>query len=193
MKEGGSCCCPSLKPSRNSSQFYWLFLLIALYMLVGALVFSFPGGAACPSAVGKEVQGVHSETWNQFLKTWNLCCATMRRPELLGCAQNKPGRCGTSQVLSTLLGRSYPPSASCARVWSDVISSLHHRLSTSTFEFSLSEMSWDKGTIFCCKKLSCHYFNTNIFQSLSFWGLWRKLCPQWRLWTQFPPVFLWDQ
>lgn len=40
MKDGGSCCCPSLKPSRNTAQFYLLFLLIALYMLVGALVFS---------------------------------------------------------------------------------------------------------------------------------------------------------
>lgn len=40
MREGGSCCCPSLKPSRNTAQFYLLFLLIALYMLVGALVFS---------------------------------------------------------------------------------------------------------------------------------------------------------
>lgn len=40
MEEGGSCCCPSLKPSRTTAQFYLLFLLIALYMLVGALVFS---------------------------------------------------------------------------------------------------------------------------------------------------------
>lgn len=40
MKDGGSCCCPSLKPSRTTARFYLLFLLIALYMLVGALVFS---------------------------------------------------------------------------------------------------------------------------------------------------------
>lgn len=40
MKEDGACCCPSLKPGRNAAQFYLLFLLIALYMLVGALVFS---------------------------------------------------------------------------------------------------------------------------------------------------------
>ncbi|TWW77195.1 potassium channel subfamily K member 13 [Takifugu flavidus] len=41
MKKSGPCCrCPSLKPSRNTAQFYLLFLLIALYMLVGALVFS---------------------------------------------------------------------------------------------------------------------------------------------------------
>lgn len=42
MKKSGPCCCccPSLKPSRNTAQFYLLFLLIAFYMLVGALVFS---------------------------------------------------------------------------------------------------------------------------------------------------------
>lgn len=45
-------------------------------------------------------------------KTCSLCCAIMRRPELLGCAQNRPGCYGTSQVLSTLLGRSCPPSVS---------------------------------------------------------------------------------
>lgn len=40
MKDSGSCCCSSLKPSRKTAQFFLLFLLIALYMLIGALVFS---------------------------------------------------------------------------------------------------------------------------------------------------------
>uniref|UniRef100_UPI0037E73EF8 potassium channel subfamily K member 13 n=1 Tax=Semicossyphus pulcher TaxID=241346 RepID=UPI0037E73EF8 len=40
MKTGFSCCCPSLIPSRETARFYLLFVLIALYMLAGAAVFS---------------------------------------------------------------------------------------------------------------------------------------------------------
>uniref|UniRef100_A0A8C4DBK0 Potassium channel domain-containing protein n=1 Tax=Dicentrarchus labrax TaxID=13489 RepID=A0A8C4DBK0_DICLA len=35
-----SCCCPSLIPSRETARFYLLFVLIALYMLAGAAIFS---------------------------------------------------------------------------------------------------------------------------------------------------------
>ncbi|XP_041654240.1 potassium channel subfamily K member 13 [Cheilinus undulatus] len=40
MKTGFSCCCPSLIPSRETASFYLLFVLIALYMLAGAAIFS---------------------------------------------------------------------------------------------------------------------------------------------------------
>uniref|UniRef100_A0A8C3G3L4 Potassium channel domain-containing protein n=1 Tax=Cyclopterus lumpus TaxID=8103 RepID=A0A8C3G3L4_CYCLU len=40
MKKYFSCCCPSLSPSRETARFYLLFVLIALYMLAGAAIFS---------------------------------------------------------------------------------------------------------------------------------------------------------
>ncbi|XP_034557495.1 potassium channel subfamily K member 13-like [Notolabrus celidotus] len=40
MKKDFSCCCPSLIPSRETACFYLLFVLIALYMLAGAAIFS---------------------------------------------------------------------------------------------------------------------------------------------------------
>lgn len=40
MEEGSSCCRTPLKPGRNAARFCLLALLIALYMLAGALVFS---------------------------------------------------------------------------------------------------------------------------------------------------------
>ncbi|KAG7470288.1 potassium channel subfamily K member 13-like [Solea senegalensis] len=40
MKKDCVCCCPSLIPSRETTHFYVLGLLIALYMLAGAAVFS---------------------------------------------------------------------------------------------------------------------------------------------------------
>lgn len=40
MARENSCCCPSLSLSRDSARFYLLFLLIAIYMLAGAAVFS---------------------------------------------------------------------------------------------------------------------------------------------------------
>ncbi len=40
MKKDFSCCCPSLIPSRETAGFYLLCVLIALYMLAGAAIFS---------------------------------------------------------------------------------------------------------------------------------------------------------
>ncbi|XP_040902511.1 potassium channel subfamily K member 13 [Toxotes jaculatrix] len=40
MRKDFSCCCPSLIPSRETARFYLLGVLIALYMLAGAAVFS---------------------------------------------------------------------------------------------------------------------------------------------------------
>lgn len=40
MKKEFSCCCPCLIPSRKTARFYLLFVLIALYMLAGAAIFS---------------------------------------------------------------------------------------------------------------------------------------------------------
>ncbi|XP_059188150.1 potassium channel subfamily K member 13 [Centropristis striata] len=40
MKKDFSCCCPSLAPSRETARFYLLSMLIALYMLAGAAIFS---------------------------------------------------------------------------------------------------------------------------------------------------------
>ncbi|XP_071353215.1 potassium channel subfamily K member 13 [Trachinotus anak] len=40
MKKDFSCCCPSLIPSRETTRFYLLGVLIALYMLAGAAIFS---------------------------------------------------------------------------------------------------------------------------------------------------------
>ncbi|XP_068440130.1 potassium channel subfamily K member 13 [Clinocottus analis] len=40
MKKDLSCCCPSLISSRETIRFYLLFVLIALYMLAGAALFS---------------------------------------------------------------------------------------------------------------------------------------------------------
>ncbi|XP_074536577.1 potassium channel, subfamily K, member 13-like [Halichoeres trimaculatus] len=40
MMRDFSCCCPTLIPSRETARFYLLFVLIALYMLAGAAIFS---------------------------------------------------------------------------------------------------------------------------------------------------------
>ncbi|XP_068592513.1 potassium channel subfamily K member 13 [Cebidichthys violaceus] len=40
MKKVFFCCCPSLSPSRETASFYLLSVLIALYMLAGAAIFS---------------------------------------------------------------------------------------------------------------------------------------------------------
>ncbi|KAG8001994.1 Potassium channel subfamily K member 13 [Nibea albiflora] len=40
MKKDFSCCCPFLIPSRKTTRCYLLFVLIALYMLAGAAIFS---------------------------------------------------------------------------------------------------------------------------------------------------------
>ncbi|XP_070762128.1 potassium channel subfamily K member 13 [Enoplosus armatus] len=40
MKKDFSCCCPSLIPNRETARFYLLCMLIALYMLAGAAIFS---------------------------------------------------------------------------------------------------------------------------------------------------------
>uniref|UniRef100_A0A3Q3IU44 Potassium channel domain-containing protein n=1 Tax=Monopterus albus TaxID=43700 RepID=A0A3Q3IU44_MONAL len=40
MKRDFSCCCPFLIPSRETSSFYLLRVLLALYMLAGAAIFS---------------------------------------------------------------------------------------------------------------------------------------------------------
>ncbi|XP_068173619.1 potassium channel subfamily K member 13 [Antennarius striatus] len=46
MRQHCSCCLPSLSPSRETACFYLLFVLIAIYMLVGAAIFSFLEGPA---------------------------------------------------------------------------------------------------------------------------------------------------
>jgi len=73
MKTYVSCCCPSLIPSRETARFYLLFVLIALYMLAGAAMFS-----SLERGAELEAHRLWDTRLSDFSHEYNISCENLK-------------------------------------------------------------------------------------------------------------------